>query len=289
MFLTIAAVLGGTAHADKKRAKLVDGKAIQEGVGLELGVIVQAGQSEYASNNLGIAPNVQGLVIRDRNGVTSRMAIGLLVAIAGAMAQSGPKSVESKSYRSGDYIITETKTTYYSEAEKAEMARNTEKSIDGLFSAPYADFELHLYSRDRFGRGDTSGYKLNMLIGSGDTYAFETGLGFGGVTSLVEHDGMPTRVRYSYLGMPFRVSAAAGPVRIALTYEWNWLDYGVEGADRQLGMDMDGVAATRTTSHPWHLDMSTLLFKRISLTGGVTTQVLRKYELGFYATAGLFF
>lgn len=58
------------------------------------------------------------------------MVIGLVIAIAGAVAKSGPKSVESKSYVSGDYLVTETTTTYYSEAEKAEMrARTTARAM----------------------------------------------------------------------------------------------------------------------------------------------------------------
>ena len=292
--VAIALLGSGVAHADedapRSGAKLIDGRAIQEGMGIEVGAIWQTGHSEFASNNLGLSPNAQGLILRDRNGVTSRMVIGLLVAIGGALAQSGPKSVESRSYRSGDYVVTETKTTYYSEAEKAEMAEATNKSIDGLFSARYSDFELQLYSRDRFDRGEVSGYKLNMLIG--DTFGplgVETGMGFGSATSLVDDAGTPKRVHYAYFGMPFRASAVAGPLRFALTYEWNWLKYGVEMSERKLGMDADGVAATKTASHPWHLDVSTLLFKRIAVTGGITTQVLREHYLGYYVSAGLFF
>ncbi len=290
-----ATLVGGFAapvHADdrdKPRAKLLDGKAMQVGNGIEIGVITQGGYTEYGSDNLGLTPAVQGLVLRDRNGITARMAIGLVIAIAGAAAQSGPKSVESNSYRSGDYIITETRTTSYSEAEKAEMAAATSKSIDGLFSAPYSDFELHLFSRDRFGYGDASGYKLNMMVGSGKLIAFETGLGFGKVNSTVDAGGVPTTLTYKYFGMPLRASVVAGPVRLALTYEWNWLKYGIEDSERQLIMNTDGTASSQTTSHPWHLDASTLLFKRLTVTGGVTTQALERHKLGYFASAGVFF
>jgi hypothetical protein len=289
--LALIAALAQPALADDKpRAKLVDGRAIQEGVGIEIGAIYQGGATEFASNNLGLQPNVQGLVLRDRNGATARMAFGVLVAIAGALAQSGPKSVESKTYRSGDYIIRETKTTYYSEAEKAEMREATSKSIDGLFSARYADFELQLYSRDLFERGDVSGYKLNMLIGTGgDSFAFEAGMGFGKANAIVDDGGMPTRIDYSYFGMPFRASLVTGPLRFALTYEWNWLKYGVEDEERQRIVEMDGTTSTRTASHPWKLDVSTLLLKRIAVSGGITTQVLKHHELGYFASAGIFF
>lgn len=136
--LALCCGLVRSATADK----LVDGLPIQAGIGIEVGAIMNTGMSEFGDDHADLAPSAQGLFIRDRNGMTSRMVIGLLIAVAGAMAASGPKSVESRSYTSGNYVITETKTTYYSEAEKAQMRENTSKAVDGLFAARYADFEL---------------------------------------------------------------------------------------------------------------------------------------------------
>ncbi len=278
-------VLSATAAAGP-----FDGTLRQDGLGIEVGAIMQGGRTEYASNTLGLNPTAQGLILRDRNGMSSRMVIGLLIAIAGALAQSGPKSVESKSYVSGNYLVTETTTTYYSEAEKAQMRENTSKTIDGVFSTKYSDMELQLYSRDRFGFGDSSGYKINFMIGAGDSLAFEGGFGFGNVESMVDVAGVPTKLTYKYLGMPFRLSKAAGPVRVGLTYEWNWLKYGTEDSDRQLHMDdkMNQVAAV--TSHPWHLDMSTVAFKRVTLMVGATAQEIKKpTKLGYFLQAGVMF
>lgn len=267
-----------------------DGKLRQDGLGIEVGAIVQGGRTEYASNNLGLNPTAQGLVLRDRNGMSSRMVIGLLIAIAGAMAQSGPKSVERKSYISGDYVVTETKTTYYSEEEKAQMRANTSKTIDGVFATKYSDMELQLYSRDRFGFGDSSGYKINFMIGAGDSIAFEGGFGFGKVESMVDVAGVPTKLTYKYLGMPLRLSKAAGPVRVGLTYEWNWLKYGTEDEDRQLHMDENANQVAAVTSHPWHLDLSTVAFKRVSLMVGATAQEIKKpTKLGYFLQAGVMF
>ena len=280
------------ARADEDRPArrpLIDGALRQDGIGIELGVVLAGAGSEYASNNTGLAPDVQGLVLRDRNGMTSRMVIGLIIAVAGAMAQSGPKSVESRSYISGDYLVTETRTTYYSEAEKAEMREATNKSIDGLFAAPYSDMELHVFSRDRFGRGDASGYHLNFFVGSGKPLAFETGFGFGQVTSLVDGDAGPTKVRWKYFGMPFRVSAAAGPVRLAMTYEWNWLKYGVENPERVVHPGADGMNEVIAVSHPWKLDLSTVLLRRVALSAGVTAQQIKKTDYGYTASAGFLF
>ena len=276
--------------APKRKHRLLDGHLRQDGIGIEVGVIAGGGGTEYGAPRRDITPDIQGLVLRDRNGMSARMVIGLLIAVGGAMAQSGPKSVESHSYVSGDYLVTETKTTYYSEAEKAEMREATSKSIDGLFAAPYSDMELHLFSRDRFGRGQASGYHLNFFVGSGKPIAFETGLGFGKVNSMVDVAGTPTRVDWKYLGMPFRVSAATGPARIALTYEWNWLKYGVEGTDRVVHPGADGMQEITAVSHPWHLDLSTIVLRRLALEAGVTAQQIRRpSELGFSVQAGLLF
>lgn len=272
------------------RRPLVDGRLRQDGIGIEVGVIAGRGATEYGVPRADLAPQIEGLVLRDRNGMSSRMVIGLLIAVGSALAQSGPKSVESHSYISGDYLVTETKTTYYSEAEKAEMREAASDSIDGLFAAPYSDMELHLFSRDRFGRGDASGYHVNFFVGSGKKLALETGFGFGKVSSRVESGGMTTSVDWKYFGMPFRASTVAGPVRLALTYEWNWLKYGVEGSERVVHPGADGNPTITAVSHPWHLDLSTVVLRRLALEAGVTAQQIRRpKELGLTLQAGLLF
>ncbi len=295
ILLTLA-LCGGlvrTASADK----IISAKPIHNGIGIEVGAIINTGMSEYGDDYNNIAPNAQGLVIRDRNGMTSRMVIGLVIAIAGAVAASGPKSVESRSYQSGNYVITETTTTYYSEEEKAQMRENTSKTVGSLFTARYSDFEMHLYSRDLFGRGETSGYKLNFFIGSGsDNYGFETGFGFGAANSLVNDEThLLTNVKWKYFGMPFRATYVKGPLRFSATYEWNFLKYGLKDSpERKLQPEMDeagmptGRGVVTSGSHPWHVDVSTSIFKRVALSAGITAQTL-KPELGYYATAGLFF
>ena len=289
LFLGLALVRSAAAD------KLVDGRPIQAGIGIEVGVIANTGMSEYGDDHANLAPSANGLLIRDRNGMTSRMVIGLIIAVAGAMAENGPKSVESRTYESGDYIITETKTTYYSEEEKAQMRESTSRSIDGLFAARYSDFELNLYSRDRFGHSDTSGYKLNFFVGGGSSkFGYETGFGFGKANSLVDSERFgTTRVDWKYLGMPFRLTALVGPVRASLTYEWNWYKYGLGDAERLVHTVMDpntGMSSSvvSTGSHPWHVDVAVAVLKRIAVSGGITAQTLHP-ELGYYATAGVFF
>ena len=294
-WLLIATLLGSLAspaYADgPPKAKIIDGRQLQDGYGIEVGAIMAEGHSEFAANNLGLSPSVRGLVIRDRNGMTSRMVIGLALAIASALAQSGPKSVSSKSETVGNYRITTTTTTYYSEAEKAAMRESSSKAIGGLFTAKYADFELYLFSRDRFGQGDASGYKTNFYVGETSSFGigFETGFGFGKVNSIVDQDGMPVRIDYKYFGMPFRLSGVVGPVRAAFIYEWNFLKYGIENTERQLRTEMDGSLATTTASHPWKFDLSAIVAKRFSVMGGVTTQLIKQPKPGFYASVGFVF
>ena len=297
--LALLATSSGVAFADDdtpRKPGIADGHLRQDGLGIELGAIVQAGRTEYASNNLGLAPMSQGLILRDRNGMSARMVIGLLIAVAGALGSSGVKSQSSRTYVQGDYIVTETTTTYYTEEEKRQMRENNAKAVAGVFSTKYSDMELQLYSRDRFGLGDSSGYKVNFLIGAGDKYALETGFGFGVVDSVVNNAGMPVKLTYKYLGMPFRASTVVkNAVRVGITYEWNWLKYGVEDEERQLHLptDSDGNPGTMmeasVTSHPWHLDFSTVLFKRISLGGGITAQEIQKPRVGYYLQAGVMF
>jgi hypothetical protein len=285
--LTLSIGLLGTAPAT---AGPIDGKLAQEGLGIEIGAIVQGGHTEFASNNLGLSPSSQGLILRDRNGMSARMVIGLLIAIAGAMAASGPKSVESHSYVSGDYIVTETTTTYYSEEEKAQMRENNAKAVAGVFSTKFSDMELQLYSKDRFGFGDSSGYKLNFYIGAGDKVAFESGFGFGVVDSIVDDQGTPTKLTYKYLGMPFRISGVYKQLRLGLTYEWNFLKYGVSDAERNINVDAMGMnPSAQVTSHPWHLDASTILLGRVQVMGGVTAQEISKPKVGYYVSAGVMF
>jgi hypothetical protein len=73
---------------------LLDGHAAQDARGIEVGAILEGGGTEYAA--AGLTPGVQGIVIRDRNGMSARMVIGVIIAVAGAMAENGPKDVKRK-------------------------------------------------------------------------------------------------------------------------------------------------------------------------------------------------
>lgn len=281
-------MVGGWAGTAMAQGVLEDGEVLLNGFTQELGGIVYAGPSEFSLPELDLHPNVQGLYWRDRNGMVTRVTAGIIIAVGSALAQSGPKSVESNSYQSGNYIITETRTTYYSEAEKAEMRAATASTIDGLFSTRNAEAELQVFARDRFGRGDASGFKLNMVLGGGGRYwAFETGMGFGIVDSLMTVGTAKHSLRYEYLGMPFRLGIGFSKFRALLQVDWNWLAYGDDPLEKTLP---DGTIEHRIVRHPLTAAIQAAIFGRVGLSGGVTMPSASKASApGYFLSAGLRF
>ncbi|MBK9071971.1 MAG: hypothetical protein IPL79_13350 [Myxococcales bacterium] len=283
------AVLAASSAGVADRRVIESGRVLQDGMAIELGAISHSGLSEYSTTVGGFGPSAQGVVLRDRNGLTTRVFFGVLVTVAGAMAASGPKSVESNTYVSGNYLVTETTTTYYSEAEKQEMAENTSKTVDGLFKAKYTDFELQIFSKDRLGFGDSNGHKATFLIGGGKKIGFEMGLGWGDVNSDFIRDGQRQLIDHKYLGMPVRLSGAAGPLRLALTWEWNWLAHGLDDAEKQPVDNADGSRSWTVAYHPLHFDVQAAFLGQIYVTGGVTMPHVKEAEFGYHVGAGLRF
>ncbi len=267
------------------------GKNLLYGRAFEIGGIAHVGYSEYASSELDVTPEVFGVVIRDRHGLTSRVIAGVIVALAAGAAAAGPKSVESRTYRSGHYIVTETKTTYHTQAEKEEIRRNANKTVDGLFKIPMADFELELYGRNRFGFGESVGYKMNMLFGGSskrNAISWEFGFGWGNVDSRFTRDGTTYEIDHKYLGMPIRVNYATSLFVARLTWEWNWLAHGVSDEERTPTVDMNtGVQRTTIGHHPFNLDFQTAFFGRVYAQAGVS--LVRKKKIGYHASAGMRF
>jgi hypothetical protein len=183
-----------------------------------------------------------------------------------------------------------TRTTYYSEAEKAQIRKEGSDSIDGLFNMRNSEFELQVYSRDRFGRGDASGYKANFLVGDGSrTMAFEAGLGFGDVDSTVSKNGMAYAINHRYFGVPLRLSGAISKIRWSAAFEWNWLSHGLTAADRTPTLGMDGITRMTVAPNPLHLDVQAALLGRLYVSGGVTFPSVKQFDHGYRLSAGLRF
>ncbi len=292
-----------TAVAGDVRAEPGDaGRTMQDAIAFEIGVVGHVGQSEYAFHNGGSAPSVQGIVIRDRNGWTGRAVIAVVVMAIARVGMTGPRTMSyDDTYVSTDTSdcipgassctyteTTTTVTTTHHLADKEEIEKSATGVVSGLFAVRYSDFELHLFSRNGVTRGDASGFKMNAFIGGGEKTGIEVGLGVGAVTSYVDHEGARARINYSYIGIPFRISRVVGPMRLAATYEWNWLGYGGDSGFDEL--DGDGVPLAHNGSHPLHIDASGVVLGRLSLTAGVTTQrFYRPNEIGAYGSAGFRF
>lgn len=262
-------------------------------VTLEVGLIANVGSSEFAATDEHLSPNASGIVIRDRNGMSAAMVIGAVITILTAVKLTGQQEIKSSRITDvdkrvdGSTVVTvETKTTYVDLGTREEQSAGTNAML-GAIAAAQSEFELQLFSRSRFGFGDTGGFKLTAIAGGGRIVRFQTGLGFGFLSSRVEQDGMPVRIDWSYFGMPFRVSRSLHFAQLSLTYEWNWLKYGAKG--RNLHTEADGSLAIRTASHPWHLDVSTVAFNRLALGIGVMTQRLFSPSPGLHVSGAFRF
>ncbi len=285
--ILIGCLIPKYSHAD---SVLEDGGSIGTGFAIEVGAVQYLGFSEFASTVEGLTPNAQGLVLRDRHGATARVIAGTLIVVAAAFAASQPKSVESRSYRSGKYIVTETTTTYRSPAEREAIMASAAGGASAVFFSDLADFELEAFGRDRYGYGDSSGYKLNMLFGGGSNKLyFEAGFGWGFVDSLVRKGGESYEIEQSYYGIPFRIGGAISKLNWTATWEWNWAGY-KEGLKTEAGEpDNQGVRHLEVAHSPLRLEGQIGLFGRIYAQGGVVFPSVKKLDLGYRLSAGFRF
>lgn len=289
-------IMTSNVRSDGKYPILEHGEVLNGGAAFELGAIGHIGRGEFSlsTKNSTINPNAYGVVLRDRNGFSARIVAGLLIAVASGIAQSGPKSVETESRIVGDYKITKTTTTYYSEAEKAAMRESAMQSIDALMGADVADFELQIFGKDQFGYGDSSGYKMNMIFGGKpkDAFNFQVGMGWGSVNSTVMQDGIAHRLEQDYFGMPFRFVGATSLFAWSLTWEWNWLAHSDK---RNQDIEIDPMLPPPTDlvhqvgSHPLSFELETAILGRLYIRGAAVLPNFAKFTPGYRFSAGMRF
>lgn len=283
------------ARAQEGRPFIEHGDVLMRGFAFEVGGEMGLGNTELGAflPDGTLQPGAHALVIRDRHGMTARMVAGILVALSTAMAANSPKRVETREYTSGGYRYRETTTYYRSAEEQREIIESGNATIAGLFKISAAEFELKLYSRDRFGYGDASGYKLNFLYGGkiAESLNLTIGFGWGEVDSEVIRDGLTNRVHYQYLGMPFRLSGATRLFMWQLTWEWNWL--GHRDNDGKFDLqddDMNGIWNVTVSPHPIHLDFYGAVYGQLMGGAGVTmASTDNPTKLGYRLYAGLRF
>lgn len=291
--LLLASPTAGWADKDRSRANpfLEDGESLAQGYAIELGMIYNYGQSEFSSVDDNITPAAHGFVLKDRNGTTARVIMSTIIILGAAFAAASPKKVETETKRSGNWIVTKTTTTYRSPAEQQAIMAGAAGAASGLFLTPMAEFELEVYGRDRFGFGDSGGYKMNMLFGGGDPSLYmEAGLGWGDVDSVVEHEGQTVELDHSYFGMPLRIGGAVSKLHWSATLEWNWI--AKKTPERQLEMQSSGNLGAKVGHHPFRLDGQMALFGRVYAKAGVIIPKLtqwKNFEYGYQTSFGFRF
>ena len=292
--LALLLVSATSAHADENARGnpfLEDGESLAQGYAIELGMVANFGQSEFSSVDDGITPAAHGFVLKDRNGTTARVIMSTIIILGAAFAASQPKSVHSKTTREGDWLVTKTTTTYRSPAEQQAIMAGASGAASGLFMTPMAEFELEVFGKNRFGFGDSTGYKMNMLFGGGDpAFYMEAGLGWGDVDSVVQVDGRDVELDHAYFGMPLRVGGALSKLHWSATLEWNWI--AKKKSERRFEMQQSGNMGAKVGYHPFRLDAQMAVFGRIYAKAGVVIPQIsqaKRFEYGYQTSLGFRF
>ncbi len=243
------------------------------------------GPSQLGRASEGLDPRLVGVRYSERKGHVTGVFFALLNSIAGGMAASSPKSVET--YRSGNYIVT--RTTYRSEAERQEMLRQTAAANEAMLAAEDQSYDFEAYMTSLPGGGEVSGFKLNMMFGAafGDYVMLDIGMGFGSAVSRFERDGRQTAMQFSYWGMPLKLNVAAGPLLIWFQWDWNWLGEWTGHAPKQQA-SATTYKRHNTGSHV-ELGLTTVLFERLMVQASVVTPEIDSLDFGFRASVGLRF
>lgn len=264
------------------RAQIIhDAEAMLRGHAVWAGGFMESGMGELSG--AGVAPTAVGLRYYERQGVIAGTLMGILTAAAAGVAASSPKSVERR--REGNWVIT--KTTYRSAAEQKAITDAGAASAAAMASATNQSFDLQLYMRSLPGGGEASGYRMDMFFGSpfGDAVMLDVGLGWGSVDSQIQDGDRTVRLKYSYLGMPFRLNVAAGPVLLWGQWDWNWFGHG----EPEAPIDEPTRVFREVSPFPIKLGAATNLFGRIYAEGVVSTPSYDSGEFGVRLNAGLRF
>jgi hypothetical protein len=261
------------------------GLSLLHGRWMSISPFLGGGASQLGSTDEGFDPTAIGLRYYERKGFITGVFFALMNTVAGSMAASSPKSVNT--YRSGNWIITE--TVYRSEAEKQEMLAQTAAASEAMMSAEDQSFDLEIYSTSLPGGGEVSGYKLNMSFGIelDEAVMLDVGLGFGSVDARMIRDERQANVHLSYFGMPLRLNVAAGPLLIYAGWDWNWLgEWTGHKADL---IDEPSRYKKRSTLSHLELGVQTVIFDRLLVQAGVTTPTIDSGDFGYRASVGLRF
>jgi len=265
----------GLAHAE-------DGFSMMAAYSATVAGFYELGSGEFGGyrTDTGLNPTVAGLRYYERSGLITGFTAGLIAAMGGSMAAAGPKSV--KTWEDQNYRYTE--TTYYSEAEKAEMNERTAASAASMAAASNQTFDLEIYTREL---GDASGYKVNFLFGIAfDDYALLSfGLGWANVKTETRDGDNVLQTNYKYLGMPFRLDVPVSRFILFTQFDWNWW-----GHDEDRPIEVVGTTTfVENNPFPLRLGLATNIFGRVYLEAYATTPDIGSSNFAARANAGVRF
>ncbi len=249
-------------------------------------VFVAGGAGEMSGWRSGnpATPFGMGFRYHERNGFITGTVMALFQIMAGAVASSGPKSVNT--WTEGNYRYTQ--TTYYSQAEKQRIMDNASNSASNMMSSPNQSFDLEIYSRNL--GGDISGYRATMMLMGFDgpgTSMIDWGFGFGSATAAVAQDGHYLITDWTYFGIPIRLNVPVGPLLLFAQFDWNW--WGHSRGDKIEGKQTFAPGTTQmihTAGFPLRVGASTAVLGRLYLEAVALTPSLTSGAFGFTAGAG---
>jgi hypothetical protein len=274
-FLVLALLTVPTlSHAD-------DSHDLLHAYSMTTGVFYEGGTTDYSAyrNRYGVIPSGMGFRYFERNGIISGTVAALFMAVAGAVAASGPKSV--RTWEDANYRYTE--TTYYSAAEQAAIRERSARTSGELMGSKTQSFDLQLYSRNV--GGNTTGWKATMMLGSlleAEDYRLDLGMYFGRTTSAVVHEGKHLLTGSSSVGVPIRFSWAVPLTLLFAEFDWNWNGHGDPKPDVVQGTTL----AHDSRNMPWRVGASASIFHRLYLEAAVTTPRLTSKQFGYSTSVG---
>ena len=287
--LMASSALAPSMAAARSRLSLVeDGRGLLHSYSATMGLTYnRSGDFNAWSTGSSLAVEAVGFRYYERNGFITGTILGILRIFTAAVAASGPKS--STSWTEGN--LRYTRTTYYSEAEKQAMQRSASNSAANMMSSPGQSFDLEIYSRNL--GGDASGYKLTMMMGGMKLSGrgarakgmLEIGMGFGSVKSGVASEGKYLITEWDYVGIPFRLTYALGPINLYGLWEWNWLGHsrGAATTGSQVGKN---TRMAQVAGFPLRIGVTAALLQRVYVEAAATTPSPTSGVFGFVASAG---
>jgi len=262
-----------------------DGRSLLHGYSATGGLTMMTGESDLAGWRVSHAarPTAMGYRYYERNGFITGTIVAIMRIMSAAMVSAGPKSY--RTWDEGNYRYTE--TTYYSPAEKRAMQDAASNDAARAFARQGQSFDLEVFSRDL--GGDSSGYKLQMMLGGAKLNdgagMLDFGFGFGDVKSAVADGTQYLITQWNYLGMPIRYSYAVGPAIVYGLFEWNWYGHSRD-ADLKKHDGSSGTVVLHTAGFPLRLGVATALFGRLYVDAAINTPSLTSGKFGYALSAG---